>query len=160
MIQQDLYYWPRSFKINEILPPMDPDDQWKVLRLMRQDVADGLDAFRRLIGKPLYINNWEMGTRDRSILGLTKYSHSGFRSRACNIGSKESLHRYLLAFDIKCPTMSVGDMFSKFMYHWNLPEWKDLKVFTEVEDISLTPTWIHLGAANRININKPVIIKP
>ena len=156
------FWWPESFDVEEILPPFNKDQgaPWHMVRLMTKEIAEGLDALRALVNKPLFINTWDMLEPSREKFGLRKqpYTLSGFRSFDTTVGAEYSLHKFMRAFDFKCPSMSVGDLYSKVIHYWR--EIKELQVFTEIEHIDDTPTWVHLGVANRPGIDSIQIIRP
>lgn len=154
------YWWPDFFDKEEILPPHNIlGDPWKAVRLMSKELAEGLDAVRKLIDKPLFINTWDMLDASRAKFGLRRdpYFFSGFRPLTCQEGAQYSLHKFMKAFDLKCPSMSTGDLYAKIIAYWKVTP--ELQVFTEIEDIQCTPTWVHIAQSNRISDNI-TIIKP
>ena len=105
-----------------------------------------LDRLRDFLGVPIIINNWHEGGN---------YEYSGLRPISCKVGSEYSQHRLGQAFDIKPLRMLIGDAFKMIMDNQSDDR---LDYITAIEDISYTPTWLHVGCPNlpdRIRIVKP-----
>ncbi|MEM5810156.1 MAG: D-Ala-D-Ala carboxypeptidase family metallohydrolase [Candidatus Aenigmatarchaeota archaeon] len=95
-----------------------------------------LDNFREFIGRPVIVNNWKTGGQ---------YQYSGFRPRNCETGAEYSQHRFGRAFDIKITGMTSQEIYKKILENKEHPL---LKNITAIEDISLTPTWVHIDCRN------------
>lgn len=95
-------------------------------------LIDIASFIRRNTNLPVIINNYNSG----GSLGFR-----GFRPIDCNIGASMSQHKYMNAIDINIGKMSPVEMFeyvksnARDLYNLGL---------RRVEDISITPTWLHL----------------
>lgn len=90
------------------------------------------EFIRKDTGKPVLINNYNSG----GSLGLR-----GFRPMNCNVGAPMSQHKFMNAIDINIGGMSNKEMFEYVKSKAN--NLYDLGL-RRVEDISITPTWLHL----------------
>jgi len=105
-----------------------------------------IDGIRDFLGVPVIINNWHEGGA---------YEFSGLRPISCKVGAEYSQHRLGQAFDLKPLRMPIGDAFKKIMD--NISD-ERLKYISVIEDITYTPTWLHVDCRNipdRIRIVKP-----
>lgn len=142
-----MFYKPKYFEIQELV---DMQTYAKfgnnALMLLNPIALQGIDDLREYINTPLIINNWHTGG---------SYQFSGFRPMDCTKGAKYSQHRLGNAFDIKPQGMSAGELYNIIL------ENQDHKLLTSIkamEDISNTPSWVHVDFRNiedRIRIFKP-----
>lgn len=87
---------------------------------------------RETTGQPVTINNWANGGQ---------YKESGYRRPDSKTGSPTSEHRLMNGWDFKIGTWSGQQMFTWAVHHaqplYNLGA-------RRFEDVSLTPTWLHI----------------
>lgn len=145
-------YKCKYFKLNELVSPAVYAHfgvfGWKFLN---QGVLRDLDTLRELWGKPLIINNYAWGG---------SYKESGLR---CNTDSivKSKKTPYLsghvlgLGFDIKPEDIKQVPELYKFIklnFH-------KLSTISRIEDISSTPSWVHVDALGDRE-NQIIVFKP
>lgn len=113
-------------------------------------LVDIAELLRKLAGKPVTINNWFSGGQ---------YKESGLRRMDSPTGAKRSAHKEGKAIDCKVAGMSVANVQALVMAHEK--EFFDAGV-RQMEDISFTPTWTHLGTREGkiVKEGKIQIIKP
>ena len=109
---------------------------------------------RDRLNKVLYINTW-------FIKGVKNpYQFSGFRPPSCSIGASKSQHKFGRAIDIRMSASEPGygseEIYDEIIAHSEY--YQDLGL-TTIEDLSFTPTWVHLDV-RQTNMNKLFIIKP
>jgi hypothetical protein len=87
---------------------------------------------REQTGQPVTINNWASGGQ---------YKESGYRTPASKTGSPTSEHRVFNGWDFKIGTWSGQQMFN-----WAVQNAAALYALgaRRYEDVSLTPTWLHI----------------
>lgn len=87
---------------------------------------------REETGETVTINNWATGGQ---------YQHSGFRPPGCKVGSPTSEHRNMNGWDLK-----IGNWSGQKMQTWAIQHAKELYALgvRRMEDVDLTPTWLHL----------------
>lgn len=107
---------------------------------------------RQNTGLSVTINNYAIGG---------SLSYRGFRPINCTIGASNSQHKYFNAIDI-----NIGNWSSKQMFEWAVRRAPDLYLIgvRRIEDISITPTWLHLDCKEHNQkvihiINQTQIIK-
>jgi hypothetical protein len=105
-----------------------------------EDVLKELDYIREAYGYPICINNWHM---------YGQYKESGLRSNVDSlVSSKKNLylsaHCLAKAFDLKDFNNIKGN--NKRLYNFVLDLMKQgkLKKFRRLENITSTPTWVHI----------------
>lgn len=125
-------YKCEHFKIHELVDPATYDKfgqgAWKFFdsRLLK-----GIDDLRKTFGS-CTINSWKWGGQ---------YKWSGYRSPACKIGAKNSLHRLWRAFDCKFKDMTAAEIrgfIRKDPIYWG-------KYFSRIEN---GVNWLHIDSAN------------
>lgn len=117
----------------------------KCWRLFPEQFLICLDRLRSCLGKPIKVNDW---------YGGGQYQYSGYRPKTCSIGARLSAHKQGQAFDIKVQGMTPMAVYEYLLTHQAMfPE------ITEMEDISSTPSWIHISC-RPTNKKGLKIIKP
>lgn len=113
-------------------------------------LIDIAELLRKLAAKPVTINNWFSGGQ---------YKESGLRRKDSPTGAKRSAHKEGKAIDCKVAGMSVASIQALVMAHEK--DFFDLGV-RQMEDVSFTPTWTHLGTRQGtvVKEGKIQIIKP
>ena len=105
-----------------------------------EDVLKELDYIRETYGHPICINNWHL---------YGQYKESGLRSnRDSLVTSKKTLylsaHCLGKAFDIKDYNNIKGNNNRLYNHVLNLMKQGLLKKFRRLENITQTPTWVHI----------------
>lgn len=118
------------FKLNDYFyldEFLDPTSHLHLIKLLNI-----VTYIRQNTGLPVIINNYATG-------GLLSYR--GFRPLTCNVGAINSQHRYFNAIDI-----NIGNWSPNQMFEWAIRRASDLYLIgvRRIEDISITPTWLHL----------------
>lgn len=85
-----------------------------------------------------------------------QYNYSGFRPPDCKVGAKLSQHRFYKAYDCKFKNATPKEVYEDILS--NQSRWLD-KGLTTMEDISKTPTWLHLDG-RWTGMDKIKIVKP
>lgn len=107
------------------------------------------ELLRSKTGRPGIINNWKSGG---------PYKESGLRRKDTPTGAKKSAHKDGLAIDYKTLGMAATLVYQLILD--NEAEFYDAGV-RQIEDISFTPTWVHLSTRGKDNAGKKIqIIKP
>lgn len=121
----------------------------KSIEKIDKRLIDIAELLRKLTGKGVTINNWHTGGQ---------YHESGLRRADTSTGAAKSAHKEGKASDHKVTGMTAEEVHKLVMAHE--AEFYDAGV-RQMEDLSFTPTWTHLGTRGADNVNKKiVIIKP
>lgn len=126
----------KHFNIKELVPESlikvyGEKDSWNFIK---PEAIMGLNIIRLLWNKPLIINTWAYG-------GNIQFR--GWRPMDCEIGAKHSSHKEGLAFDLVTANPSDHKAL------WELVrDSHSLSGATEIENIKLTPTWVHVSWRN------------
>ncbi len=140
-----MHYTCKYFEIRELVDPATHaalgDRAWQ---LLDAPLLQSLDALREAVG-PITINNWAQGG---------SYSLSGFRPRTSDVGAEYSQHRLGRAFDLK-----FRDTTPQAVYQLILSEPGRWPGITTLENISATPTWLHVDGRNASG-NPILIVNP
>jgi len=123
----------KYFIIQELVPP-------KLFALMGQrawwyiqpQIVAVLDQLREDLGRAVIINDWHRGGQ---------FTLSGYRPPEAKVGAAYSMHRMGLAADVKVKGMTPAEVLA--VIEKDLPKYLALGL-TTVEDLSHTPTWLHL----------------
>jgi hypothetical protein len=128
-----MQYKPKNFTAEEIV---DRETFEKLgarsFMLFRPEALRMLDGLRDFLGVPLVINDWHRGGQ---------YQYSGYRPASCTVGAKYSAHRLGCAFDLKPKGLTISAAWAKIQGSPNDPR---LALLRRVENISATPTWLHV----------------
>jgi hypothetical protein len=123
----------KYFKAFELV---DPDTYARFgersLQFFRPEALRMLDGVREFLGVPCIVNDWKSGGQ---------YRFSGLRPRSCAIGAEYSAHRFGCAFDVKPRGMTIAAAWAKIQGAKGDPR---IALIRRVEDISYTPTWLHV----------------
>lgn len=138
---------PRYFTIHELADPsiikdLGEEGTWVLLDPV---LFPALDWLRETFG-PLRINGGG-------------YKESGLRRKDTKTGSPRSAHKSGQAYDIKPMDKTVT---VQMMYHFIIENEVEAmaKGITELEDISFTPTWLHVSCRPHTLGKKIRIVKP
>jgi hypothetical protein len=113
------------------------------------------DLIQELSGVPCIVNNWHFYKPGP---GAKKYVSSGLRAKWDSTGVPYSQHRFGRAGDIK-PRGYTPQMTLKLITD-NLVLFLDAGL-TTIEDISMTPTWLHVDCRPRLDGSPDLlIVKP
>lgn len=126
----------KYFKIQELFHPEIIKNIKNTNILWRQlddRVVEGISYIRDTLQIPIIVNNYHVG-------GVLK--NRGLRPENTTVGGKFGQHKKGRAIDFHSPNMSIPDL-----HEWCLNDVNLLQFFTRIEDISFTPTWIHLDCA-------------
>lgn len=117
----------QHFFADEFLHPNTTD-----ISLIDARLIDVAEFIRTTTGRPVTINNYATGGQ---------YKESGLREQNTTTGAKKSAHKLGLAIDVK-----VKGMTGREMYDWAIKHAYPLYQLgvRRIEDVSLTPTWLHL----------------
>lgn len=140
-------YKPIHFTIQELVDrdTLETLGEAKCWLLFPEAMLICLDRLREALGRSITINNWNTGGQ---------YSYSGYRPESCTIGAKFSGHKKGYCFDLKFNGMKPVDAYNYIISHIAMfPE------ITELEDISFTPTWVHISC-RPTGLKHLKIIKP
>lgn len=111
-------------------------------------LIDIAELLRAKTGKAITINNYPKG----------QYKESGYRRPNTPTGAKHSAHKEGKAIDCKVQGMTPAEVHKVVMD--NEAEFYDAGV-RQMEDLSFTPSWTHLGTRGADNAQKKIqIIKP
>jgi hypothetical protein len=139
------------FELREFIDPVTYKELGdKSIEKIDKRLIDIAELLRTLTGKPVTINNWFNGGQ---------YKESGLRRMDSPTGAKRSAHKEGKAIDCKVSGMTVAAVHALVMAHEK--EFYDAGV-RQMEDISFTPTWTHLGTreGSVVNVGKIQVIKP
>lgn len=113
-----------------------------------------LDYLREDYGKPLTVNTWwtsYLANKDKNevlnriLADKNVRKYSGFRSKMCLIGAVGSAHRKGKGVDIKGNPKELYELIKN-----NAAIYHNFGVM-RLEDITITPTWLHLDLWNKNN---------
>ena len=135
----------RHFILEQLVPPdvftALGDKAWD---LMQPNLITTIDQLYDHFG-PMTINNWHTNGR---------FKESGYRDPNSATGAKRSQHKLGNAADIK-PLKTTP----RAMYDYILANPEQFPLLTTLEDISATPTWLHVDC--RVNATPGIrIVKP
>ena len=143
-------YRPKNFTIHELVHPqiitaIGEVNSWRRLeKLALMDLQLIRDLWVEKTGSGIYVNRLKAGIDSR-----------GLRPPNDPDGSFYSTHKQGTTFDLEPVN---GDIRGLWEFIYELIKEDELKWFNTMEDLSFTPTWIHVG---RMNTNeKPLVIKP
>jgi hypothetical protein len=141
------YYKPKHFTTQELVDKKTYEMFGEnSLMFFSTNALIMLDSVREFLDTPIVVNNWNSG-------GI--YQFSGFRAKWVEIGGVYSQHRFGSAFDMKIKAMTIEQAFKKIIDN---KDDEKLKLVTTIEDISFTPSWLHIDCRNipdRLRIVKP-----
>jgi len=139
-------YKCKYFSIKELCHPqiLEKIGEANAWARLDQHVLKELDAIRIAWGKPIFINRLNFGIDSR-----------GLRPPDDPDGSFYSVHKQGKAFDLED---SEGDNEGLYKFVLGLIERGALVHINTLEDVSFTPSWVHVASMNVDNI--PNIIKP
>lgn len=103
---------------------------------------------RDTFGKSVTINDWWDGGQ---------YKESGYRSPDSKTGAFRSQHKAGRAIDIKVSGMTAKQVYDYIMSHEELFIQAGV---TAMENITATPTWVHLDCRNTRDESKILIVNP
>lgn len=96
----------------------------------------------------LTINDWHKGGH---------YNESGLRDFDTSTGAKFSQHKFGRAIDCKFSDYTVQQVYTKILA--NPKKFIDAGI-TTLEDISATPTWLHVDCRTTGKINDLTVVQP
>jgi hypothetical protein len=121
------------FRVQELVDKATYDQHGDgAIQLFPAEALRMLFVFRRMIDRPVTINNWHIGGR---------FNLSGFRPEGCMIGAKFSQHKRAMAFDVKVKNLTPRDGMLFVRQNATVLYEAGLR---RVEDIRFTPTWFHI----------------
>ena len=127
-------YRPKYFALNEVVYPGAIQARGeKAWELMDDRILRGADWLREKFG-PCVINGK---------FGGKGFTESGLRDPFTTTGAKFSQHKFGRALDLKFLKVSVKEVYEYIVR--NPTEARENGI-TCVEDISFTPTWLHIDA--------------
>jgi hypothetical protein len=94
-----------------------------------------IDFLRKIHG-PIIVNNWHIGGN---------YSESGLRDFSTSTGASYSIHKFGGAMDLKFSKTTPKEVFEYILD--NKEKMFELGL-RRVENITATPTWLHVDSAN------------
>lgn len=107
----------------------------KAIKFLDPKTLKVLENVREILGVPLICNNWAMG-------GSRNYS--GYREPECTIGSRTSLHRVGMAFDLISTKLTAKEMREilqnnqdKLLYPIRVEKWENNREIT----------WLHIDTS-------------
>lgn len=101
--------------------------------LLDMSLTRCIDRLRKAVG-PLTINDWHKGGRFRESGGRTPYTPTG---------AKFSMHRFLMAYDLKPQAITVAELYNHIVHYQTLyPE------IRRIENPEKTPSWLHVDSFN------------
>lgn len=103
------------------------------IELLDMRIVMGIQYLREQSGRVITINNWATGGQ---------YKESGLRRFDTKTGAKWSQHKYGRAIDTKWQGWTIKQAFDFVVSHQNYLI--DRQLITTIENISATPTWLHL----------------
>lgn len=138
----------KYFLIQELVPPSIykawGERSWWFID---HDLVVVLDFMREYYGVPVTVNNWHIGG---------KYTERGFRTPTTKTGGKLSQHRFGRGADVAVKGLTPKQVYMDIL--------KNEKMFlsvglTAMEDISDTPTWVHIDT-RWTELNGILVVKP
>lgn len=141
-------YRPTYFNLRELVDPnifaARGNDCWQ---LLDPNILRAADWLRGIFG-PITVNNSYLGG---------SYSESGLRRWDTTTGAKFSQHKFGRALDLKfrAPVTPLQ------VYNHILANQAEARKhgITTVEDISKTPTWLHIDCRNWADLDVPGTVK-
>jgi len=123
----------KYFKIYELVPKVyfERGEELNLWRHLSPELVHNIDLIREDWGRSLTANNYFWG-------GKSQYR--GWRPQDCPIGAPKSAHKQGLAIDLVPHNLTLIPEFWLFC-HDNAEKYG----ITEIEDKSLTPTWVHIS---------------
>lgn len=119
------------FAIQELVPREIYEQRGKLAwQLLDPTAVNVLNQLRDTFG-PLTVNTWLWGGN---------FTLSGFRPPKSSVGAALSQHRFGRAFDVKPSNTTVQEMYKAIREEEE--GWRS-KGLTTLENIDLTPTWLH-----------------
>lgn len=137
------------FRIEELVPPEVFDKfghaSWWFLN---PQAVQALDFVRERFDKPITVNDW---------IWDGSYSQSGLRTpNSGSVYKPFSQHTRGNAFDIKVKGMEAPEVYEYILAHESVFVRAGI---TTIEDIAMTPTWIHFDCRWTDN-DKLLIVRP
>lgn len=124
----------------------------KAIQFLDYRIISLAEFYRSYFGKPLTINNWNMGG---------KFKERGFRSPNSTTGAALSQHKFGRAFDCDIEETTPQEAYEAILK--NKQKFYDAGLRC-LEDIKATPTWLHSDIRETIGHGiKPgdiLIVKP
>lgn len=136
-------YRPKHFQLHELIGPDVFDARGEAAwELLDPFLLMALDRLRGFFG-PVTVNNWYW---------QGSYTESGLRSAQTATGARYSQHKYGRAADCKFRDVTPQEAFERIVAN---PD--DFPTITCLEDVSATPTWLHVDVRNceRIKVVRP-----
>jgi uncharacterized protein YcbK (DUF882 family) len=122
-----------NFDLRELVCPAAYDKLGDNARwLLDPQLVNVVQAIRDISGKSVVVNNWHYGGT---------YKNSGYRSPNSTTGASYSMHKLGKAADLKIAGMTPSQSLQLIKDNW---EKLNSLGLTTVEDISCTPTWLHV----------------
>lgn len=159
-----------NFYLDEFIDPytyFSFKEKEKVIGFLDIRVIHIAQKLRDLCKSSLTINNWYNFYRECIVNKVNKetfistvyrrndiFKCSGYRSDYCKVGAVFSAHRKGRAIDIRSEKYSPSYMFDLIMSHKKM--FYNLGV-RRIEDIKITPTWLHIDTFER-NVGENQII--
>ena len=119
----------------------------KALQLMDMRIIHAAQFIRDELGETVYINNWFQGGN---------LDECGLRTFGTKTGAVYSQHKFGRALDLHSPAgvKAMLEVVKKYEKSLILDQ-----LITTVEDISFTPTWLHIDC-RWTGLDKLLIVKP
>lgn len=111
-------------------------------------LVEGMEWLRTFFAAPITINNWHVGGT---------FQYRGFRSPQATVGARLSQHKFGRACDFNVQGMTAPQVFEAIKSDWAVISKHTF--FTTIEDVSDTPTWVHLDG-RQTRSNELLIVKP
>lgn len=144
-----MFYKPEHFTIKELVDKKTYEMFGeRSLMFFQPNALKMLDGVREFLNVQIIVNDWAFGGN---------YQFSGYRAKWVEIGGTHSQHRLCSAFDLKPKGMTIVEAFNKIIFN------KDnllVNLITAIEDISFTPTWLHIDCRNIPDKDRILIVKP
>ena len=136
----------RFFTLQELVPPdlyrQHGDRCWLFLD---PDILRGADWLREIFG-PITINTWAWEG---------SYKESGLREFNTRTGAAMSMHKYGRALDLKPVRASVQEVHKHILDNEEEAYFNGIR---RIENLELTPTWIHIDSANTDTVDMVTVI--
>lgn len=101
--------------------------------LFNPDLLSVLDTLRHKFG-PIIVNDWHAGGN---------YYESGLRSWGTKTGATFSMHKFGAAADCKFKNHQPQEVYDYLLAHQT-----EFPLLRALEDIKLTPSWLHVDVRN------------
>jgi hypothetical protein len=138
----------QNFILQEFIPPdIYAERGDKSIELLDNRIISLAQFFRDYFGS-ITINNWDSGGQ---------YKESGLRSFTTTIGAKYSQHRFGRGADLKFTGTTPQKAYAEVLKNQKLFYDKGLRV---MENISATPSWLHIDVRITSKINQIEIVNP